>query len=76
MPVITIHDAKTNLSRLIKKAAAGEEIIIARADKPVARLVAFGEIKGKRQPGSLRGKLHVGREFFEPLPPEELAEWQ
>jgi prevent-host-death family protein len=76
MPVITIHDAKTNLSRLIKKAAAGEEIIIARGDKPVARLVAFGEIKGKRQPGSLKGKLRVGPEFFEPLPPEETAAWE
>jgi len=75
MPVITIHHAKTNLSRLIKKAAAGEEIIIARGDKPVARLVAVGEIKGKRQPGALKGKLRVGPEFFEPLPPEELAAW-
>ena len=75
MPVITIHHAKTNLSRLIKKAAAGEEIIIARGDKPVARLVAIGETKGKRLPGSLKGRLHVGPEFFEPLPPEELAGW-
>jgi prevent-host-death family protein len=76
MPVITIHDAKTNLSRLIKQVEDGEEIIIARGDKPVARLVALGEIKGKRQPGSLKGKLHVGPEFFEPLPPEELAGWE
>ena len=76
MPVITIHEAKTNLSRLIKKAAAGEEIIIARGDKPVARLLAFGEIRGKRQPGSLKGKLHVGPEFFAPLPPEELGAWE
>jgi prevent-host-death family protein len=76
MPVITIHDAKTNLSRLIKKASAGEEIIIARGDKPVARLVSLGEAKGKRQPGSLKGKLHVGPEFFAPLPPEELAGWE
>jgi prevent-host-death family protein len=76
MPVITIHHAKTNLSRLIKKAAAGEEIIIARGDKPVARLVAVGEIKGKRQPGALKGKLHVGPEFFAPLPSDELAAWE
>jgi len=76
MPVITIHDAKTNLSRLIKKASAGEEIIIARGDKPVARLVPLGEAKGKRQPGSLKGKLHVGPEFFAPLPLEELAAWE
>jgi antitoxin (DNA-binding transcriptional repressor) of toxin-antitoxin stability system len=76
MPIITIHYAKTNLSRLIKKASAGEEIVIARGDKPVARLVAFGELKGKRLPGSLKGKLHVGPEFFTPLPPEELAAWE
>jgi prevent-host-death family protein len=76
MAIITIHDAKTNLSRLIKKASDGEEVIIARGDKPVARLIPFGEVKGKRLPGSLKGKLHVGPEFFEPLPPEELAAWE
>lgn len=76
MPTVTIHKAKTNLSRLIKKAAAGEEVIISRGDKPVARLVPIGESKGKRQPGSLKGKLKVGPEFFEPLPPEELAAWE
>jgi prevent-host-death family protein len=76
MSVVTIHKAKTNLSQLIKKASAGEEIIIARGDKPVARLVPLGETKGKRQPGSLKGKLHVGPEFFEPLPPNELSEWE
>jgi len=75
MSIFTIHKAKTNLSRLIKKASAGEEVIIARGDKPVARLLPVGETKGKRQPGSLKGKLHVGPEFFEPLPPSELATW-
>ena len=76
MPTVTIHKAKTNLSRLIKKAAAGEEVIISRVDKPVARLVAVGATKGKRQPGSLKGKIKVGPEFFEPLPPDELAAWE
>ena len=76
MSVVTIHKAKSTLSRLIKKASAGEEVIIARGDKPVARLVSVGEIKGKRQPGSLKGKLHVGPEFFAPLPPEGLAGWE
>jgi prevent-host-death family protein len=55
MSVVTIHQAKTNLSRLIKKASAGEDVIIARGSKPVARLVPVGERKGKRQPGSLKG---------------------
>ncbi len=76
MRVVTIHQAKTNLSRLIQNASAGEEVIIARGSKPVARLVPFGEAKGKRQPGSLRGKLLVGPEFFEPLPPHELLGWE
>jgi len=76
MSVVTIHQAKTNLSRLIKKASEGEEIIIARGDKPVAKLVPVGEIKGKRQPGSLKGKLRVGPEFFEPLPAGELVTWE
>ena len=68
MTVVTIQQAKTNLSRLILKAARGEEVIIARGRKPVARLVPVGELEGKRRPGSLKGKLRVGPEFFEPLP--------
>lgn len=76
MKIVTIHRAKTNLSRLIESAAEGEEIIIARGSKPVARLVPVGEVKGKRQPGSWRGKLQVGPEFFEPLPETELSSWK
>jgi prevent-host-death family protein len=76
MRIVTIHKAKTNLSRLIEKVCQGEEVIIARGAKPVARLVPVGEIKGKRQPGSLKGKLRVGPEFFEPLPESELSGWE
>lgn len=76
MSTVTIHKAKTNLSRLIEKASRGEEVIIARGSKPVAKIVPIGEVKGKRQPGALKGKLVVGREFFEPLPETELAEWE
>jgi prevent-host-death family protein len=76
MSIFTIHQAKTNLSRLIEKASVGEEVIIARGSKPVARVVPVGEVKGKRQPGSLKGKLHVGPEFFEPLPMSELSTWE
>ena len=73
--MVTIHEAKINLSRLIEKACGGEEVIIARGTKPVARLVPI-EVKGKRQPGSLKGKLRVGPEFFDPLPESELSGWQ
>jgi len=75
MRIVTIHQAKTNLSRLIEKASEGEEVIIARGAKPVARLVPI-EVKGKRQPGPLKGKLRVGPEFFEPLPESELSSWE
>jgi prevent-host-death family protein len=65
MSVVTIHQAKTNLSRIIEKASEGEEVMIARGSKPVARLVPV--VKGKRQPGSLKGKLRVGPEFLNPF---------
>ena len=76
MSVVTIHQAKTTLSRLIAKASELEEVIIARGSKPVARIVPVGKVKGKRQPGSLKGKLRVGPEFFEPLPISELTSWE
>jgi antitoxin (DNA-binding transcriptional repressor) of toxin-antitoxin stability system len=67
---------KANLSRLIQKALGGEEVIIARGSKPVARLLLIGVTTGKRLPGSLKGKLVVGPEFFEVLPANELSAWQ
>lgn len=76
MKNVTIHEAKTHLSRLIEQACEGEEIIISRGSEPVARLVALSDRKGRRQPGSLKGKLQVGPEFFEPLPEAELREWE
>lgn len=74
--VVTVHEAKTNLSRLLRKAANGEEVIISRGSKPVARLVPIGEVNGRRTPGSLKGKLVVGPDFFRPLPADELAGWE
>jgi prevent-host-death family protein len=76
MKTVTIHEAKTNLSRLIEKACRGEEIIIARGADPVVRLVPVGVKKGRRQLGILKGKLVVGPEFFEPLPSDELDRWE
>lgn len=73
---VTIHEAKTNLSRLIQKVASGEDVIIARGSKPVARLVAIEEPSAKRTPGSFRGKFQLGAEFFEPLPSTELDAWE
>jgi prevent-host-death family protein len=76
MATITIHKAKTNLSRLIEQACRGEEVVIARGAHPVVRLVPIADPRGNRKPGELRGKLEVGPEFFEPLPPEELESWE
>jgi prevent-host-death family protein len=76
MKTVGIHEAKTSLSKLIEKACRGEEIIIARGKDPVVRLVPIGGPKGTRKLGILKGKLVVGPEFFEPLPPDELARWE
>ena len=71
---ISIHTAKTHLSRLIARAEAGEEIIIARGRKPVVKLVPIAP-KPKRVFGSMKGQFTVGPEFFEPMSEEELALW-
>jgi len=71
---ISIHAAKTHLSRLIARAEAGEEIVIARGRKPVVKLVPI-EPKPKRVPGRWKGKISIGPEFFEPMSEEELALW-
>ena len=72
---VTVHAAKTQLSRLLARVEAGEVIIIARGKMPVAKLVPIVP-KAKRKFGAMRGKLSIGPEFFEPLPPEELAAWE
>jgi len=76
MTTVTVHAAKTQLSKLIARAEAGEEVIIARRDKPVVRLVPVEQAKPKRQFGSMKGRASVGPEFFEPLPEEELKLWE
>ena len=73
--VVTIHVAKTNLSRLIVQACAGEDVVIARGRTPVVRLVPVEVPEPKRRFGSMRGQLRVTDAFFEPLPDDELKEW-
>ncbi len=73
--VVTVHEAKMHLSRLLNRVAAGEEIIIARAGKPAAKLVAIAPAKRTRGYGLLKGEFTVPDSFFEPLPEEELAAW-
>jgi prevent-host-death family protein len=57
MKIVNMHEAKTHLSRLVEQAAAGEEIVIARAGKPLVRLVAVTTSAGPRQLGALAGKV-------------------
>jgi prevent-host-death family protein len=72
----TVHAAKTQLSRLIEKARSGEEVIIARGDTPVVRLVALAERPRARRFGAMKGRARAGDAFFEPLPEAELRAWE
>jgi len=71
--MVNIHAAKTNFSRLVDQAAAGEEIVIARAGKPVARLVPLEPPKQKRVLGLGRGVFDISDDFDAPLPHDLLA---
>jgi prevent-host-death family protein len=72
MRTVNIHAAKTQLSRLVDAAAAGEEIIIAKSGKPIARLGPLLTARRKRNLGILEGKLSVPADFDAPLPDEVL----
>ncbi|MCC6441709.1 MAG: type II toxin-antitoxin system Phd/YefM family antitoxin [Rhodanobacteraceae bacterium] len=71
--IVNVHEAKTQLSRLLDKAHAGEEIVIGKAGKPYARLVPL-EPPPKRTLGFIQG--HVDAGFFDPLPEAEIAAWE
>lgn len=76
MPTVNVHAAKSQLSRLLDAAAAGEEVIIAKAGKPIARLVPVEPQKDRRKLGILAGKLHVPDDFDDPLPDRILADFE
>ena len=71
--IVNLYEAKTALSQLVERAAAGEEIIIAKAGKPKARLVPLASGGKLRQPGGWEGKVWVADDFDEPLPADILA---
>ena len=76
MPVVNVHEAKTTLSALLARAQAGEDIIIARNGKPVARLVPLAPGNPKRTPGLLAGKLQIPDDFDAPLPDDILDSFE
>jgi len=69
MPITNISEAKAQLSALIERVLAGEEIVIGKAGKPVARLVRYERVDGPRRPGALKGRIRIADDFDE-LPPE------
>jgi len=70
---VNIHEAKTHLSQLLERVEGGEEIVIARAGKPIARLVPFTDDSAPRTLGVMQGQLQIADDFDAPLPPEVLA---
>jgi prevent-host-death family protein len=79
MTVVTVHQAKTQLSRLIAAAERGEEVVIARGDKPAVRLVPFEQpfpTPATPRFGAMREEGRFDESFFDPLPEEELRLWE
>ena len=75
MATVSVHEAKTHLSRLIERVLAGEEIVVARNKEPVIKLVPAAPQKKKPLLGALKGQFTVDDSFFEPMSEEELALW-
>jgi prevent-host-death family protein len=73
---LNLHEAKTHLSQLIERACAGEEVVIAKAGKPMVRLVPVEQTPTGRSFGALRGRAEVDDAFFDPLPKNELKAWE
>jgi len=76
MHIVNIHDAKTHFSKLIDSVMNGEEIIIAKAGKPAAKLVPITTVKSKRKPGALKGKIKMAKDFNAPLPDDLLDQFE
>jgi prevent-host-death family protein len=75
MTIINIHEAKTHLSRFLERVAAGEEIIIAKANRPIARLVPIEQPVGQRIPGTGAGEIWMADDFNAPLPDDVMEEF-
>lgn len=73
---VNVHEAKTHFSKLLARVKAGEEIIVASAGKPIARLVPIGERPAKRTPGSAKGKVRIAPDFDAPLPESVLEAFE
>ena len=76
MQTMNIHEAKTNFSKLIEAVIEGEEVVIARAGKPVAHLVAIKAKAPVRRAGALKGKIRMADDFDAPLPDDIMASFE
>lgn len=76
MTTVSVHEAKTHLSRLLRQVQAGEEIVIENNKRAVARLVPLERKAKRRRIGRLKGLVHLDDSFFDPLPEEELKAWE
>lgn len=74
--VYNLYEAKTSLSKLVDRAAAGEEIVIAKSGKPLARLTPLSTGRPRRQPGGWEGRVTISEDFDEPLPDGLLAAFE
>jgi prevent-host-death family protein len=74
--VYSLYEAKTHLSHLVDRAAKGEEIVIAKAGVPLAKLIPVVKQKGKRKPGGWEGKIRIADDFDDPLPAEFQAAFE
>lgn len=73
MKIVNIHEAKTTLSQLLESVIAGDEVIISKAGKSLARLIPYQIDKQPPTPGYWKGRVKMAEDFDEPLPPEILA---
>lgn len=73
---VNIHQAKTNLSKLIEAVTHGEEVIIAKAGKPAAKLIPINQIKAQRKPGALKSVIKITPDFNDPLPNDLLDDFE
>jgi prevent-host-death family protein len=75
MRIVNMHEAKTHFSKLVDSVMNGNEVVIAMAGKPVAKLISI-EKKPKRRPGALKGKIKIAKDFEDPLPEDILSDFE
>jgi prevent-host-death family protein len=66
--IVNVHEAKTHLSRLLERVRRGEEVVIGKGGRPIARLVPIEQAQARRSPGSAQGRFRLARNFDAPLP--------